>query len=262
MRALVRWAGSKRNLLGVLKEHVPPSYGRYVEPFAGSACLFFCLEPTHGILGDINQELIQAYKIVRRFPGKIWSTLMSLEQSEEAYYQMRSADPKILSSLDRAVRFLYLNRFCFNGVYRTNRRGEFNVPMGRNTGSFPGLVTFRDCARLLRMAELKNGDFEETLRDVAARDFVYLDPPYFKLGRLAYVEYGYSRFDKVDLDRLFAALRSLDHVGARFLMSYTEEGASYSQLKRWNVVRVEAPRHVAGFAASRANVFEILVSNY
>jgi DNA adenine methylase len=262
LRALLRWAGSKRRLLNVLLSRVPPFTGRYVEPFAGSACLFFALEPTQSILGDVNYELMQAYCSIRRFPELIWSRLTALDDSETTYYDLRRLDPDALSASQRAIRFLYLNRFCFNGVYRTNRRGEFNVPRGRKTGSFPKLETFFDCSKLLKHASLKRADFEDTLREVSSGDFVYLDPPYFKMGREAYGEYGYNRFNNSDLDRFAAVLRSLDDVGARFLVSYSGSAGSQSLWSRWNVSLVEVRRHVAGFASARKNVAEVMVSNY
>jgi DNA adenine methylase len=262
MRSLLRWAGSKRRLLPTLLTRMPLFSGRYVEPFAGSACLFFALEPGRGVLGDINAELIQAYSSMRNSPEAIWSGLSRLGNAKATYYQLRSIDPHSLSTEEQAVRFFYLNRFCFNGVYRTNKSGLFNVPRGEKTGAFPSLNDFRKCAELLQCATLVNIDFEDTLRGATRGDFVYLDPPYFKPGRQAYGEYGYGRFDSSDLSRLFESLQRLDQVGSKFLMSYSGSAVCQPELKRWNVSVLNVRRHVAGFAAARASVTEILVSNY
>lgn len=262
VRPLLRWAGSKRSLLKLLMKRAPPISGRYVEPFAGSAILFFALEPKKAILGDINSDLMRAYDRIRSKPKVVWERLTALDDSSETYYHLRSLKPATLSSIEQAVRFLYLNRFCFNGVYRTNRRGEFNVPRGCKTGSFPGLPAFLDCASLLRCSELKTADFGVTLGRVQAGDFVYLDPPYFKRGRSAYGEYGYERFDDSDLDRLVSELRRLDTVGAHFLMSYSATAKPEKKFSCWNVVSLSVRRHVAGFSAGRENVGEILISNY
>jgi DNA adenine methylase len=262
VRALLRWAGSKRRLLKLLLGRLPQIGGRYIEPFAGSACLFFALEPTQAILGDINRELIETYRVLRHRPRTVWTGLTRAEQSEREYYRLRSLDPRSLSPMDRTVRFLYLNRFCFNGVYRTNRHGEFNVPRGKNTGQLPDLARFQDCAKLLRRVIFKNADFEETLAGVEATDFIYLDPPYFKPGRVGYGEYGYARFQQRDVSRLLGVLSEIDRAGARFLMSYSGTGIQSQRLGNWNVTRLQVRRYVAGFAAGRDSVTELLVSNY
>ena len=129
-RPCFRWAGSKRSLLPSLLDCVPHSYDRYIEPFAGSACLFFALRPDRAILGDFNVELMQAYRTIAKHPRLIAREVLRLPASQAAYYRIRSLVPNLLTPLHRAVRFAYLNRYCFNGVYRTDRKNRFNVPQG------------------------------------------------------------------------------------------------------------------------------------
>ncbi len=123
---LFRWAGSKRKLLPELMAQVPASLTRYVEPFAGSGCLFFALRPEKAILGDINDELIYAYSVIRDHPRLVSRAVHRLRNEKRTYYRLRSQSPNALSPVDRAARFTYLNRHCFNGVYRINRAGCFN----------------------------------------------------------------------------------------------------------------------------------------
>jgi DNA adenine methylase len=129
-RPILRWAGSKRKLLPKLISLSPSSSGRYVEPFAGSAALFFALQPQDALLSDFNPELIETYKILSANAGSVWRRLSQMPGSRDFYYRIRARNPTSMSSIDRAARFIYLNRYCFNGVYRTNRLGQFNVPRG------------------------------------------------------------------------------------------------------------------------------------
>ena len=130
-RPFLRWAGSKRQLLPRLRPLIEASPGRYIEPFMGSASLFFSLNKQHGVLSDLNEELVDTFLTVRAQPRLVARALAKLTNSESAFYRVRERDPKDLSPTARAARFIYLNRFCFNGLYRTNAKGRFNVPYGR-----------------------------------------------------------------------------------------------------------------------------------
>src|SRR5207249_4249691 len=129
------------------------------------------------ILGDVNPELMNAYEMLRGHPWQLWRRATAFSQKASVYYVLRRVDPEGLSPLDRAARFIYLNRYCFNGVYRTNRRGQFNVPRGHSTGGIPPPQSFYRCSVALRAAALIRADFSTTLADAKAHDFVYLDPP-------------------------------------------------------------------------------------
>ena len=147
---IFRWAGSKRKLVPILLKHCPSSYGRYIEPFAGSACLFFALKPKKAILGDINEELLRAYNTIRKHPKMVARAAKVIPNSKVMYYKIRNTDPNILNPVDRAARFVFLNRFCFNGVYRVNKRGQFNVPRGYRTGQIQDESMFYRYSLLLR----------------------------------------------------------------------------------------------------------------
>ena len=138
-RSPLRWAGSKRKLLPTLKRLAPVRFRRYVEPFCGSLCLYVALKPASAFVGDINEELVNFYRMIAWRPKAIASATHLLRRDEATYYELRQHDPLVLSAQERAVRFLYLNRFCFNGVYRTNRQGFFNVARGKHMGSIPSV---------------------------------------------------------------------------------------------------------------------------
>jgi DNA adenine methylase len=195
----LRWAGSKRQHVPFLRQcWTAGEYSRYVEPFAGSAAAFFAIAPPDAVLGDLNRELIRTYRAVRRAPSAVYHRLSRFSTGEDAYYSVRAMQPK--RAVTHAARFIYLNRFCFNGLYRTNVEGRFNVPYGApKTPNVPGLVQFRACARLLTRATLIAGDFRRLLENVREGDFVYLDPPYAVSRRRVFIQYAKGHFSTKDL---------------------------------------------------------------
>lgn len=259
---ILRWAGSKRKLVPTLMTNAPANYERYIEAFAGSACLLFALHPKSAVLNDINEQLIESYTVLRDHPRLLARGVHSLPNTKKEYYRQRSLDASALPPLDRAIRFIYLNRNCFNGVYRTNRQGVFNVPRGKKTGSIPSEQDFYRCSVALRDTDLRALDFESCLADVKKGDFVYLDPPYSTSSRPRYGEYGYASFQPIDATRLVDVLRRLDTLGAFFLLSYAGGKSVKRSFSEWNCQSIRVRRHVAGFVDHRTVVDEILVSNY
>ena len=258
---LLRWAGSKRKLIPQLCQRVPENAQRYIEPFAGSACLFFHLLPKSAVLGDANPELIKTYRVVRDQPIELAEALARMPRTEQFYYDLRARAPRELDRVERAARFVYLNRFCFNGVYRTNRQGQFNVPRGVRTGAVPTADNIKSASSALRRAKLIAGDFESCLESIEPGDFVYLDPPYAKRGRPGYGEYGYDVFCEDDLERLIKSLQSIDSRGGTFLLSYSYSLRTRELFRDWHCRTLLVRRHVAGFGRHRGLVREVLVTN-
>lgn len=259
---VLRWAGSKRKLLPHLIAHAPHSYRRYVEPFAGSACLFFALKPPLAVLADINSDLIAFYTLLRKHPRILSRRVHSLPTGESSYYRIRRRFNSESDPLERAVCFLYLNRYCFNGVFRTNKHGAFNVPIGSHTGDIPDASVLYRCAVALRTAKLCAADFRLTVQKARRHDFVYLDPPYSSCDRPRYGEYGYGSFQPLDLGALIDTLESLDKRGAFFMTSYCMTREARDAFKQYNVRTLRVRRHVAGFAEHRKVVQEMLITNY
>jgi DNA adenine methylase len=259
----LRWAGSKRKLLPKLKDFWKRDHRRYVEPFAGSACLFFALDPPKAILGDLNAELISTYIEVKYRTDAVLKELRALPPwSKREYTRLRSLDPLKLGRQMRAARFIYLNRFCFNGIYRTNHAGQFNVPYsGEGCGSLPEDEVFRLCSRLLRRARLVNGDFETVLSQVEKGDLVYMDPPYAVRARRVFREYDPSAFTPEDISRLRSWMSRLHAAGVSFLVSYAESDEADVLKKGFSYETIPVRRNIAGFAAHRAITNELLISN-
>lgn len=263
MQSFLRWAGSKRLILPHLRQLVPESFNRYVEPFVGSACLFFDLEPTAAILSDLNAELIATYNAVKLDVDLVLECFRRLPAGEKNYYRIRALDPAQLAPAEAAARFLYLNRYCFNGLYRTNREGFFNVPYGppvKPLSVFEARVR-AGAALLKRAATNFSADFAAALKMVRKGDFVYLDPPYVVDDRRVFAEYLPGSFSRLDLDRLSACLDDLDDRGAVFLLSYAQSGEASRLARRWYSQVIRAQRNIAGFAGARRVAAEVVCSN-
>ena len=264
MRTPIRWAGSKKALLPTLQSIWNNSKsGRYIEPFCGSACLFFEIEPREAILGDLNWELITAYRAVRAQPARVTECMRRYPATKTHYYSLRDVDPSSLSEVEVAARFLFLNRLCFNGIYRTNQQGRFNVPYAkpkRRRVVFDS-ETLSSTAQLLKNASLVHGDFEAALQDAGDGDFVYLDPPYAVARRRVFSEYQAKGFSESDLDRLHCCLKEIDRRGAHFVLSYADSAEGRKLAGSWHHRRVRTRRNVAGFAGDRRFAYEVLASN-
>jgi DNA adenine methylase len=261
MQPLLRWAGSKRQLVPTLSQFFDPNrHERYVEPFAGSACLFFSLKPKKAILGDINGELIRTYRDIKYRGKDVANRLRRFRKSKTEFLRRRKPNRGSSSRAHQAARFIYLNRCCFNGIYRTNRKGEFNVPYGgKGSGSIPS--NLRDHARALRSAVLVSGDFEKVLRRAKPGDFVYLDPPFSVDSRRVFREYDASQFDFGSIWRLRVCLEELAANNVNFLVSYAlcREASFLAEGFETKIVRVR--RNIAGFAKHRRYARELLIHN-
>jgi DNA adenine methylase len=259
----LRWAGSKRRLLPILQKFWTAEHKRYVEPFAGSACLFFAIKPPRAVLGDLNSELIATYIEVKYRISAVLDELKKLKpESKREYKRLRSVDITTLTPPARAARFIYLNRYCFNGIYRTNLQGQFNVPYsGDRCGSVPKDEAFRKCSSRLRRARLVNGDFEKVLKQAKRGDLVYMDPPYAVRARRIFREYDPSTFTHKDITRLRGWMEKLNSEKVDFVVSYAESDEADFLRKGFAHEVMAVRRHIAGFASHRALTNELLISN-
>lgn len=259
----LRWAGSKRRLLPILKTFWTEKHKRYLEPFAGSACLFFSLKPPKAILGDLNPELIATYLEVKYRVRAVLDELAEIPlANRKEYLRLRSADSGELSPSKRAARFIYLNRFCFNGIYRTNLQGKFNVPYsGDRCGTFPGPEIFHDCSRRLRNTRFVWGDFELVLRQARRGDLVYMDPPFAVRARRVFREYDPSTFTHGDIKRLRSWMERLNAARINFVVSYAESDEADLLRRNFAYQVVSVRRNIAGFASFRTMTNEVLISN-
>lgn len=183
-KPFLKWAGGKRQLLSNLEPIFPENYGKYVEPFVGGGAVFFHLEPKTAFIADSNKDLINTYKVVRDDVGNLMKLLVDYPYDQNFYYSIRKTQPKSLSKIERAARFIYLNRTCFNGLYRVNKKGEFNVPFGKyKNPTICDEDKLKSASKALQGVEIHSLDYIETLDSfVEPGDFVFLDPPYYPIS--------------------------------------------------------------------------------
>lgn len=260
MKPIIRWAGSKRQLLPQLKELVPHSYERYIEPFFGSGCLFFDLLPEFAVVSDINSPLIAVYQAVAKAPREVARYLGSIPHSQDAYYQLRSLDPAILDESAKAARFIFLMKSCFNGVYRTNKAGTFNTPFSGSVYRLPTESELLEMARAFEACSIHNCDFSVSLNGAQNGDFVYLDPPY-PTARFR-GEYGYNQFTKEDMLRLLYDTRRASARGVKVMLSFCESDWLDGQLNHWNTNVVSVRRTVSARLMNRKTINELVLTNY
>lgn len=263
-KSFLRWAGSKQKLIPHLKQYWGSGYERYFEPFMGSAKLFFSIIPENAILSDTNNELIETYRQIQKNPYPVYKILKSFNVSENHYYRIRNIDPKKLGINQRVARFIYLNKLCFNGLYRTNSKGIFNVPFsGENT--FDADIEFESLKKVskqLANARIICGDFESVVRkNLRKGDFVYLDPPYAVENRKIFKQYGPHTFGINDLERLKILLQHIDAKGASFLLSYAYCKEALELFKEWPMKKKYTQRNIAGFTKYRRKAAEVFITN-
>lgn len=261
---MLRWAGSKRQLLPRLRSYWEASgCARYVEPFAGSAAHFFDVEPRAAVLSDVNRDLVGFYQCIQRRGADVFEQASAWPIEPETYYRLRKELHTEQAKLRRAAIFFYLNRNCFNGIFRTNLQGHFNVPFsGVKTGAIPSWDEFEKAVDILRNAEVVHLDFEQLVRrKIRANDFVYLDPPYAVNNRRVFVQYNAQTFGLGDLQRLSDLLHCIDAIGAKFLLSYAMAPEAQHYFSGWTTHRATTQRNVGGFVSSRRRAVELLVSN-
>ena len=269
---IVKWVGGKRQLLSELLARFPVSFEAYHEPFVGGGAVFFDLEPARGSISDLNRKLITLYRSVRDHPERVIDRNREHRYEEDYYYEARSKFNALFDrdtrSTDEMVRaaslFIYLNRSGFNGLYRENSSGEFNVPFGRHTN--PDLVRerqIRHASAVLSNVDIYNTDFEYVLGEASAGDLVYFDPPYEPVSETAdFTEYQADGFDTADQRRLRDVAVALDEAGVHVLLSNSPPVAElYADHEPFRVDTVDAARTVSRDAENRDSVAEIIISN-
>lgn len=269
-KPIVKWAGGKSKLLGALLSRVPAHVHTYAEPFAGGAALFFALASDrersfdHAILADQNEELVACYRAVKSDVGSLIEALKGLRHDRDTFYEVRAEDPAGKSDVERGARLIYLNRTCFNGLWRVNASGKFNVPFGRYEN--PRIVDeegLRLASEALARADVVQADFEDVTRGLGAGDFVYFDPPYIPLTKTAsFTAYAKAGFGPKDQERLTRVLRELRERHVLAMLSNADTEAARELYRDFAVQVVRAPRAINSNAKKRGDVNELLVTSW
>lgn len=266
-KPFVKWAGGKRQLINALINNLPPSFNRYIEPFVGGGALLFEVLPHKAIINDINTELINAYTVIRDNVYALIEDLKKHKNEEEYYYKIRSLDPEKLSAVERASRFIYLNKTCFNGLYRENSKGQFNVPFGKHKN--PKIVdegNLRAVSECLNTAKISilSLDYKEVCKLAEKGDFVYLDPPYYPISKNSsftrYHKLNFTKRDQIELTKVF---RALDRKGCYVMLSNSNTEFIRELYKEYEIWEISANRFIncKGNKREKTNV-EVLIKNY
>ena len=264
---VVKWVGGKTRLLPDLLARIPERFGRYYEPFAGGAALFFRLAPKRAVLADANHDLIGLYTAIAKDVGAVIRRLEIHREahSEAHYYEMRARwnDREVSwSTPERAAAFIYLNKTCFNGLWRVNRKGEFNVPFGKYTNpTICDEENLRAVSLALQDAVITSLDFEKTTLPAKRGDVAYFDPPYVPVSATAnFTAYTAGGFGFEDQVRLRDVAMRLDARGVHVLLSNADVPLVRELYKGFRVEEVQAPRRVNSKGGKRGNVGEVLIS--
>lgn len=264
---VLKWAGGKGRLLPQYEPFFPESFNRYFEPFLGSGAVFFHLRhqfpKMKAILSDTNAELIQFYTVLR---DQLEPLLEKLEEhaarhSKEYYYEVRACQPEELDPIARAARLGYLNKTCYNGLYRVNSKGRFNVPVGRyKNPSICNRPKLEAASKALQGTELKVTPFEKVLRRARAGDLVYFDPPYEPLNRTSnFTSYTRDNFTAEDQARLAVVFRKLRDKGATVMLSNSTAPLIRELYAPFQIHQVEAHRFINSKADKRNKIKELLI---
>ena len=263
-KPLLKWAGGKARLLPTLRRLLPPTYFRYVEPFVGGGAFFFSLSPAVALINDLNAELIQCYEVVRDTPDALLRVLSTMSVGKDEFYRWRSIAPSELEPVFRAARFIYLNKTCFNGLYRVNRQGQFNSPFGGYTSvALADKDNLYACSEALSRAVVTSGDYRGAVASAVKGDFVYLDPPYVPVGKYSdfnrYTTQPFSGSNQEELAELFI---ELDRRGCFVLLSNSKHPTVEALYRAYPQLTVRMPRFVNCKGDKRGDVDELIVTNY
>jgi hypothetical protein len=272
---VLKWVGGKRQLISDIEPLIPKSISTYVEPFVGGGAVLFHLQPKKAIINDYNQELMNVYQVIKDKPNELIEVLQEHKglNSEDYFYEIRSLDRsenyENMTDVEKAGRVIYLNKTCFNGLFRVNRAGFFNTPYGKyKNPSIVNEVTIKAVSNYFNSAKIKflTGDYKEALRRLRRGAFVYFDPPYVPISSSSsftgYTEHGFDYEKQVELrDECL----KLHNRGVKFLQSnsYSPEILElYSDQKVFNIEIVKAKRSINSQVDKRGEISEVLIYNY
>lgn len=270
VQPFLKWAGGKRQLLKEIDKYIPSKFSTYYEPFLGGGALLFNLQPKKAIVNDSNYELINTYKVIRDNVEELIEDLEKHDNTSEYFYKLRSLDRTSeysnLSNIERASRLIYLNKTCFNGLFRVNSQGEFNTPYGNYKK--PNIVNefvLRAVSNYLNNNDIKflEGDFKDSLKNIRKGAFVYFDPPYMPISdSSSFTGYTLDGFGTEDQIRLKDYCDKLNERGIKFLLSNSTAPMILELYKEYKIVYVDAKRNINSIGNKRGEIKEVLVMNY
>lgn len=272
VQPFLKWAGGKRELAPKIREYVPQKYDLYFEPFVGAGAVLFDLQPKTALINDVNKELINCYQVIKNSPQRLIADLRKHLNTKRYFYRLRSLDREKgftrLSLVKRASRIIYLNKTCYNGLFRVNSQGHFNVPYGNYVNPLiVDEVVIKAVSRYLNCAkvEISNDDFEDALSGAGKGDFVYLDPPYDPLSDTSsFTGYNLNSFGREEQIRLKRVCDDLTRRGCKILLSNSATPfirELYANRRHYTVLEVHVSRKINAIATARGKIRELLIFN-
>lgn len=268
---VVKWLGGKRQLLNEINKYVPKNFTTYYEPFLGGGAVLFELQPKKAIINDINSELMNIYQVIKNDVEELITDLKRHQNNKEYFYKLRELDRdkedfKNLNPIERASRVIYLNKTCYNGLFRVNKSGEFNAPFGNyKNPNIVNEVTLRAVSNYFNKAQVSFtcSDFEDILRNTRKGAFVYLDPPYDPISDTAnFTGYDKGGFDRQEQIRLKNACDKLNNKGVKFLLSNSSTDFIRELYQDYRIITIQAKRAINSKGDKRGEIDEVLVMNF
>jgi DNA adenine methylase len=265
-KPFIKWAGGKSQLLPNMSKLFPPreQIGTYFEPFLGGGAVFFYLQPPRAYLSDSNNELVELYNVVKNNVEELLEALKGHKNEPEYFYEIRAQDPSSLSVVRRAARFIYLNKTCFNGLYRVNSKGQFNVPFGRYKNPLiRDAEGLRAASMALQHAKIKHDDFQSVLTQAKPTDFIYFDPPYHPLNKTSsFTSYTSEKFGEEEQKQLANTYRLLAECGCFVMLSNSDTPLIRELYKDFHIHEIQASRAINSKPEGRGKITELLIINY
>ena len=269
---VLKWVGGKRQLMDVIQPLIP-KYSTYYEPFIGGGAVFFDQQPKKAIINDSNEELINVYKVIQQSPSELIEKLKEHEanSNEDYFYEVRSKDRdreeyNILTPVEKAARIIYLNKTCYNGLFRVNSSGEFNSPWGRyKNPNITNITTINAISNYLNKCNIKilQGDYQEALKGIRKGSFVYFDPPYMPISSSSsFTGYTANGFGEKEQIRLRDFCNELNKKNVKFLLSNSCCPFIEELYGEYDIIKVPAKRSINADATKRGAIDEVLVRNY
>lgn len=253
-KPLLKWVGGKSQMLNDILPLIPSNFNKYIEPFFGGGALFFSMNPAHAVIADLNDELINLYQTVKTHPEELVALLKKFKNSSEDFYNIRSKDRSELSAAEMAARTIYLNRTCFNGLYRVNKKGHFNVPFGKYVN--PKICNEENiyaASLALQDTQIFCGDYKSTLKTYAAAgDLIFLDPPYLPISASSdFTAYTKAKFYEADHVELANEVKRLHELGCHVILTNSNHPLVYDLYAEFNIDVIKTRRSISSNAAKR-----------
>ena len=267
-KPFIKWAGGKRQIIKELTDSLPKNYNRYFEPFIGGGALFFAIRPKNAYISDINPELINLYNTVKNNTHSLIKDLLRYKNTETEFYRIRNLDRtpdyKNLTNIEKAGRFIYLNKTCYNGLYRTNSKGQFNAPYGFYKN--PNIIdeqNLKICSELLKETEIGLSDFSNIENKIKTHDFVYFDPPYIPINKTSsFTKYYKDDFNTGSQIKLKELCDRLNKKNIYFMLSNSYNETALNLYKEYNIKKINAIRAINCKADKRGTINELIITNY